>query len=369
MSTARKLRIAFLTFALIVGSATTGGILYLQSQTFGDFVKRLISERSPRKLGIVGDFSHLKLYLFPPGVGVVNPRIRIERENVSRLPIDGEIEAGELRVGFAPIQMLSGTLHVSEVEVRSGKVKALIHSQVWSERGRKSAGGKLDWQDLFQLQIDGFRFVDTKLDVQFEMPDRENSLLGADLVVTDLALGRGKVGGKDGIVSRAEVNSIRVQTPEGWKPLPVREAVSLKWSLGLNDSGLEIDPFSAELAGVRLEMKGRVDGNLLDPASTPKLQAKVRAEADLSTFFLSNLGAKDWSGELRITSSLQAQLKDFMKTLKANFELEGRGIQWRRMRADQVSASGALDLANHRIELGHFEALDANGPGGGGDSG
>ncbi len=355
-----------MSFALIVGSATTGGILYLQSQSFGDFVKRLISERSPRKLGIVGDFSHLKLYLFPPGVGVVNPRIRIEKENVSRLPVDGEIEAGELRVGFAPIQMLSGTLHVSEVEVRSGKVKALIHSQVWKGKSRKASGGKLDWQDLFQLQIDGFRFVDTKLDVEFEMPDHENALLGAELVVKDLSLGRGKVGGRDGIVSRAEVNSIRVQAPSGWKPLPVREAVSLKWNLGLNDAGLELEPFSAELPGVRLEVTGRVDGNLLDPSATPKVQAKVRAEADLSTFFLSNLGAKDWTGELRITSSVQAQLSDFMKTLKAGFELEGRGIQWRRMRADQVSAKGTVDLANHRIELDHFEALDANGSGGGG---
>ncbi len=366
MSTVRKLRIAFFSLALIVGTATTGGILYLQSQSFADFVKRLISERSPQKLGIIGDFSHLKLYLFPPGVGVVNPRIRIEKENVSRLPVDGEIEARELRVGFAPIQMLSGTLHVSEVEVRSGKVKALIHSQTWRGKSQKVSGGKLDWQDLFQLQIDGFRFVDTKLDVQFEIPDREKSLFGAELVVTDLSLGRGKVGGKDGIISRAEVNSIRVQSPLGWKPLPVREAVSLKWSLGLNDTGLELEPFSAELPGVRVEVKGRVDGNLLDPLAHPKVQAKVRAEADLSTFFLTNLGAKDWSGELRVTSSVQAQLSDFMKTLKAGFEFEGRGIQWRRMRADQVSAKGTVDLANHRIELDRLEALDANGSGGGG---
>ena len=366
MSTARKLRTAFLTFALIVGTATTGGILYLQSQSFGDFVKRLISERSPRKLGIIGDFSHLKLYLFPPGVGVVNPRIRIEKENVSRLPIDGEIEAGELRVGFAPIQMLSGTLHVSEVQVRSGKVKALIHSEAWKGKSRKGTGGKLEWQDLFQLQIDGFRFVDTKLDVRFQMPDREESVLGAELVVTDLALGRGKVGGKEGIVSRAEVNSIRIHPPAAWKPLPVREAASLKWSLGLNDTGLDLDPFSAELPGVRVELKGRVDGNLLDASATPRVRASVNAEADLSTFFLTNLGAKDWNGELRISSTIQAQLADFMKTLKARFELEGRGIQWRRMRADQVSAGGTLDLAGHRIELDSFEARDATSPGGGG---
>ncbi len=361
MSTARKLRIAFLTFLSLSVSAVGGGLLYLQSESFAGVIKRLISERSPRRLGIIGDFSNLHLYLFPPGVGVVNPKIRIERENVTKAPIEGEIEAGELRVSFAPIQMFSGTLQVSEVEVRDGKVRG--HLSALSTKSKPSGEpAKLNWQDLFRLQIDAVRFVRTELHFKLALPGPGAGELGADLVVKDLSLGKGKVGGKPGLVSSAEVQSLKVDPPAGMKSLPVREAASVRWNLGLNDEGLLLEPFSADLAGVKIDLKGKIEGNLLERKSDPRLRADLAAEADLATFFLSNLKAPDWNGEVRVRGKLEGPLFALEESAKGRFEIEGRGVQWKRVRADRLSAEGHLDLGIRRLELSRFEAEDAQSP-------
>src|SRR5689334_5673122 len=116
----KRLKFAFWILAGVMALAAVGGVMYLESARFANTVKKLISDRSPEQLGIVGDFSNLKLYFFPPGIGVANPKIHIRRENISKLPIEGDIEAKELRIRFAPFQMLSGTLEVSKVEVTSG---------------------------------------------------------------------------------------------------------------------------------------------------------------------------------------------------------------------------------------------------------
>lgn len=357
MSTQKKLRTAFFILASVIVTATSAGLLYLQSESFGQVVKRLISERSPRKLGIIGDFSHLNLYLFPPGVGVVDPRIRVERENVSHLPLEGQIEAKELRVSFAPIQMFSGTLRVSEVEVRSGKVEGRILPVTRKGKGSDKPV-RLDWQDLFQLRIDGFRFIDTRLDLALTLPGSAGQELGAELKVKDLSLGKGVVGGREGVVSMGEVESLRLRPPPEWKSFPVREAASLSWRVGINDTGLDLAPFAAVASGVRIELKGRIEGNLLDPDSAPKIVAEARADADLATFLNAHLGMKEGIGEVRVEATIQAALRDFMKTLKARYRLEGRGIAWRKVHAEQVSSKGVIDLGTKHLELSQLEIID-----------
>ena len=96
----KKFKIAFGIFFGLVSVTAAGGVLFLESPYFGSIVKKLIFERAPKTMGIEGDFSNIKLYFFPPGIGFVNPKVQIRKENISKVPIEASIEAEELRLHF-----------------------------------------------------------------------------------------------------------------------------------------------------------------------------------------------------------------------------------------------------------------------------
>ncbi|NDG84341.1 MAG: hypothetical protein EBX52_04790 [Proteobacteria bacterium] len=240
-----KVRIALFSLLALSSLTIGGGVLYLESESFGSAAKRMISERSPRKLGVVGDFSHLKIYFFPPGIGIENPKIRVERENVANLPVEGEIEAKELRANFAPIQMFTGVLKVDELEVSGGAVQGRVFSEIFKPQPashRTAPRERLSWQDLFKLQINGVRFIDTYLNLTTALPG--GSELGTEFVVKELSLQKGKVEDRDGILSSAIVRAVRLDLPESMKKLPFHEANQLQWDLRFNDRGLELNPFT-----------------------------------------------------------------------------------------------------------------------------
>ncbi len=359
-----RLKIALLSFVAVTVTSVGGGVLYLESESFGRSVKRLISARSPQKLGVIGDFSHLKIYFFPPGIGIANPKIHIEKENIANLPVEGDVEAKELRAGFAPFQMFSGVLRVEELEVNGGAVQGRIFSQIFrSDPKPKKIGTRLDWKDLFQLQINGIHFVDTYLNVVSELPGAGNPEFGTEFVVKDLQLAKGRVGERDGILSSGIVRAVRINPPASLRQFPFKEANQLQWSVEFTDQGLRLNPFTLDISGLHLDVKGQISGNLLDPGARPKLEAAAALTGDLGTFFLTNRNDPLWSGEIDAKGSVTADLQDPIATLEAKFKLDGHGISRDQIRASSVRAEGELDVSNKRVRLESFEAEDESAKG------
>lgn len=353
-----RLRIAFLTFFALSVVTIGGGILYLESQSFGSVVKRMISERSPQKLGVIGDFSHLKVYFFPPGLGIANPKIRIERKNVANIPVEGEIEAKELKATFAPIQMFSGLLRVDELEVNGGAVQGRVFQEIFKGAPKvvSPRPSRLNWEDLFQLQINGVHFVDTYLNVVTEFPGQKKKDLGTELVVKDLRLQKGMIDGRSGISSQAQVRAVRLNLPEQWKALPLREANQLQWNLEFSDQGLRLDPLVLDVSGIHLVVKGRVAGNLLDEQEEHSLSAELALNSDLGAFFLANSNDARWAGSMDIQAKVEAALKDLPGTLRASWTLKGRDFKFERVTASKVEAEGEVDLARNHLKVKQFEA-------------
>ncbi|MBS1959655.1 MAG: translocation/assembly module TamB domain-containing protein [Bdellovibrionales bacterium] len=360
----RRLKTAFLILTGIIAGTVIGGVLYLESERFASVVKRLISQRSPEQLGIVGDFSNLKLYFFPPGVGVANPKIHINKENVSKLPIEGDIEAKELRIRFAPIQMLSGTLVVSKVEVNSGAVQGHVFAEAFKQQKKapKPKTEKFTWQDLIQLQINGFHFEDTYLSVEVELPQNDHPLASAEFVVKNLDLEKTSIDGKTAIVSTASVNAVKVEVPDDVMKLPIKEAHQLQWGLQLTDEGLKLEPFDADLAGIHVKLDGLVTGNIFDPKSDLKLSADSQIESDLGTFFGSNLNDENWGGNVLVNAKVEGKLSDLAHSLKASYSMHGKDIEWKSVHASKLDGAGTLDLARGRIELQNFDIEDQANP-------
>ena len=357
----KKLKIAFLSFLTIALGGLISGVVYLESGSFAGSVKRMISARSPEQFGIVGDFSNLKLYFFPPGIGIANPKIHIAKENITKIPVQAQVEAKELRVSFAPIQMFSGVLQVSEVSVQGGAIQGKLYAEAFKPKAvSKKTDSKLNWQDLFQLQIDGFKFEDTYLNLTVELPGKENEELGSELVVKELTLKKQRVQGRDGLVSSAVVNAVRLIPPKNWKPLPIKEANQLQWNLEFTDQGLKLDPFIADLSGIHLKLKGQITGNLLNEGSDPSLQAEIEANSDLGTFFLANLNDENWNGTIELKSQVQAKLKNIEQTLKGDFSLKGNGVEWKKVKTDRISGEGSLDLREQKLTLKNLEVFEDN---------
>lgn len=343
-------------------SAAFAGVQYLESEKFAGFVKKLLSDRSPQRLGVSGDFSNLRLYFFPPGVGIENPKIKVEKDNVSKIPLEGDIEAKELRVRFAPIQMLSGTIEVSLIEVNSGAVQGKMYSDAFRKNAPKEDAPKtaLSWKDLLELRIQGVQFEDTYLNVQVELPQPKRPWASAEFVVKKLRLEREKKGKTATLVSSAWVNAVKLDLPPSVVDLPIRDAHQLKWSFRLTDEGLNLEPFEADLAGIHLEVNGKIFGDILQPEGDLKIQAKSLVQADLNTFFNSNFSEDHWRGDARVEADVSGKLSDLTHTLKAQYRISGTGLRWKDVQVEQMSGSGSLDLGRRRIELKEFDLADAD---------
>ena len=354
----QRLKIAFLTFFGIAALGILWGVGYLESATFADSIKQMISERSPQKLGIVGDFSNLKLHLLPPAIGVENPKIRVERENISKLAIEGTIEAKEMRVSFAPIQMLSGTLQISEVAVIGGAVEGKIGADTFKVTKKPKASiSKLSWKDLFQLQINGVRFEDTYLNVQTEIPQAGGTTkwMNSELVVKHLDVSKSAKGNKALFTSSALVNAVRVDFPQKWINLPIPEANQLQWSLELSDEGLKLLPFTAEFQGTTLSLVGKITGNVLEGGQDLQLSGEAELDSELSNF-------DDWGGEAQAKAKFSAALADFRHTFKGTYDVKGRELSWKNMHASTLTASGAVDLAHQKVEVKNLAMTDESDP-------
>lgn len=361
MKETKKLKLAFLIFASVSLVGLISGVAYLESGNFAELVKRMIGARAPEQLGVVGDFSNLKLYFFPPGIGVANPKITVARENISKIPMSLQIEAKELRVNFAPIQMFSGVLQVSELSVQGGAVQGTVFSDAFKVKASpKNSATKLNWKDLFRLQINGFHLEDTYLNLNIELPSEGKEIFGSELVVKELSVKKTRVQGRDGFVSLATVNAVKLTPPVQWKSLPIKEANQLQWNLELTDQGLKLDPFVADLSGIRLKLVGLIAGNLLDENSDPSIQAEVDANTDLGTFFLANLNDQNWDGEIEVKAKIQAKLRKLKETLKGDFTVQGKDFAWKKVKASRMTGEGTIDLKDQKISLKELELVEEN---------
>jgi translocation and assembly module TamB len=359
----KRLKTAFWILAGVIASTAYAGVVYLESGRFARLVKQLISERSPERLGVVGDFSNLKLYFFPPGIGVENPKIKIQKENVLQFPIDGDVEAKELRVRFAPIQMLSGTIEVSRIEVSSGAVQGLIHEEALrpQPKSKKKKSGGLSWQDVFELQVKGVLLEDTYLNITVNLPQEKRSQASAELVVKSLEIDKSQEGKKSAIVSRGLVNAVKIDVPRSILDIPVKDAHQVEWNFILNEDGLNLMPLEAELAGIHVRVEGQISGDLLGSGDL-NLKAKSVLKSDLGTFFSSNLGNDDWGGSVQILAQVEAKLSDIAHTLRAQYEVDGSQLAWGEVRVSQLRGQGNLDLARERIELKRVDLEDQRSP-------
>ena len=355
----KKLKYAFLTFIAIAGFGVASGIYYLQSESFANAVKQMISERSHQNLGMVGDFSNLQLYFFPPGIGLISPSIKISKENILQIPIDGQLDAKELRVNFAPIQMFSGMLQVSEIQVNGGAILGKFFADFIKSKSKKNnTHSKLSWHDLFGIQINGFKLTDTYLNLVTILPNANHEQLTTEFVVKTWSVEKNRALGQEAFVSNGIVNAVQVALPPSLKHIQLHEANQLQWNAELTDKGLKLNSFVADLSGTRVQGQGMIDGDILDENSDPIIEAQADLHSDLGIFFLSGFNDDRWRGELDAKTKILAKFRDPIHTLKAQFKISGKNFFWKDISVSKFEGEGSIDPKLQRLMIKSLELQD-----------
>ncbi len=167
----------FLIFAAVVFSLVGGSVLFLQSRTFAGMVRGFLSETVPAELGVSLEFTDFQLRLFPPGVSVRNPEVRLDEKNVLQLPQSSLLKASRLDLQFRPFQVLSGRIRVEQLR--------LVEADVSLDLRKAPVGGSmgLRWKELIEVRVQSVALEHSR--VRLVLPD---SLPQLDLSVDSAAL-------------------------------------------------------------------------------------------------------------------------------------------------------------------------------------
>jgi hypothetical protein len=326
--------------ALLIGSAT----VYIQSAAFASQLKRILAKYVPKNLGIVADFTNLSIQVFPPGVGIVNPRIEVADKNAANAPPGTKIEAERMELSFRPLQILSGRVSIHEVKIINGKVKtSLIASQA---EVKKHRGIGLSWQDLFEIQTERVTLENTAVDL--DLPSlKSHSHFNAKAVEIE------KITEKSDTFYDVSVHlgELSAETPPSF-PYP-KTLDSLRVAARLGAGGIEIREFELVREGTQAVASGRVTGDLLRGTGL-KADLALKLQGDLGRmldFLVKHPGDREAEantdpsklpqGHVSFDGHAQMELDRVPETLSASGVLKGESVVYRNYRIDRAEIEGS----------------------------
>lgn len=320
---------AFILFILVI-SLLVGSILtYLQSTSFARLTKNFIAQRLPSNLGIEGDFSELALKLFPPGVSIVKPTLKVSGKNPLNLPTGASIDALRIDLTFRPFQMFSGNIRIHNVIILDGNI-FLPLDQAKKEPPKKAPKTLgVQWDELFQIHAEGVTLENTRLKLQVDTPQINAQVLAKYFRLAQWA-------GKTGLGYELELDLSEIQghLPKEWSLPP--QIDQLRGHLRLNALGSQIEELTLRTAASELKVRGTIQGNLLHP-NTLLADFKIEAQGDLQRTTSPWLSQKAPQGEYRFHGKLQANLERFLQTLHSSGELLIKKPCYQQWTADELT--------------------------------
>lgn len=322
--------IFFAVVALLIGSAA----IYIQSAAFANQLKRVLAKYVPRNLGISADFSNLSIQVFPPGVGIVNPRIDALEKNAANLPPGTHIEAERMALTFRPVQILSGRISIHEVRIQNGKIRTTLIPAPVEQKKKRSM--RLSWQDLFEVQAEKVALENTS--VELELPSMKSRVkFNAKNVEVE------KVVDKDTFYDvLVHLGELEAETPPNF-PYP-KTIDSLRLVARVGSGGLSIKEFELVRDGTQAVANGEVTGDVLRGTQL-KADVALRLNGDLARMFDFLTKGKSGSdlpqGHIGFDGRAKMELDRIPETLSASGTLKGENLSYHHYRFDQAEVEGS----------------------------
>jgi hypothetical protein len=323
---------------ILIGSAT----VYIQSAAFANQLKKILAKYVPKNLGITADFSNLAIQVFPPGVGIVNPRIEVADKNVANAPPGTKIEAERMELAFRPLQILSGRVSIHEVKIINGKVKTSLVAAPSETKKRRSVG--ISWQDLFEIQAESISLENTAVDL--DLPTlKSHTHFNAKAIEID------KVTEKSNTFYDVSVRltELSAETPPNFPYPKTLDSLSVEARLG--DRGVDIRQFELVRDGTQATANGKLTGDLLRGAGL-KADLSLKLQGDLGRMldFITkhptkgedvSVSSRLPQGHVSFEGKAQMELDRVPETLAASGILKGETIVYRNYRMDKVEVEGS----------------------------
>lgn len=354
----RRIKIAGAVFFVSVTALVLGALAYLQSEHFASVVKRLISDRAPTQLGVNGDFSTIKLHYFPPGIGVLNPKVRVSPDNVASIPVEANIDAEEVWLTFAPLQMLSGTLTIDNIVIREGGVVARLNKDaIQPKRSKRKKQSSFSFRELFDVEVERVTLLNTSLSL--------STLEAESKPIASGVVGRLEVTKRNSNVPAflldAELQAVQLPLHQWIPKLQDLMVYRTTFNAEFSEEGLDSRNFEVVLQGLTVGGSAKISGNLLDTAANPDLDFQIKAQADLDL-------ASDYFrlpgvfGNVSAAVEGRAKLFSVESTLVAKAMLNGESLEYQGIKANHLEASALLDLMKQELREIQVSAADAENP-------
>ncbi len=321
--------IFFGVVAILIASAA----FYIQSAAFANQLKRVMAKYVPRNLGVSADFTHLSIRLFPPGLGVVNPRIDAAEGNSANIPPNTKIEAERMDLSFRPLQILSGRVSLHEVRIVNGKVTTSIIPLM--SKKKKTLG--LSWDDLFDIQTERVVLENTSVDLDLPTLKSHTNFNAKSVEIEKNSDQNGTF--YDVLVHLGE---LEVAAPDGF-PYPTT-VDSLRVAARVAAAGVELREFELVREGTQAVASGTVTGDLLLGKGL-KADLELRLQGDLGRMldFLAK-GKNRVSlpqGHIAFDGRAKMHLDRVPETLSASGTLKAENLHYRAYTFDRVEIEGS----------------------------
>ncbi len=371
----------FFIFVSIVGLLIAGAIIFIQSPQFASLVKQVLAKNIRGDVGIEGDFSELEVGLFPPGLSMRNPRVKLKERNIAGLPPGSEISAERIDFVFKPVQMFSGNIRVNEVSIVNGDVKLLLKIPDASKKAKKGFKPDFHWDELFQVHAEAVSVKNTRFHIE-TAPRAGSRPFKADFMAESLRLGQWSGKGGLGYQFDIALNAVKLDLGQDDKDKQLTIPSSMDRLIArarINASAFNIDALEFSSPGVELIAQGGIQGNLLETKGLMfegEATIKTQVARVIEVMFLDPKRRPAMDGAITFSGKVKTDPQRALDTLHIQGKIDGKDLRFEKWATDSASADlewkatsrteGELSVSKAVIQSREIQRKAGNQPGSGG---
>ncbi len=312
----------FWIFISLVALSATAVVIYIQSESFANIVKREIQKTVSRDLGIDLNFDRVRIGILPPSISLQKVNLQVRSpSNALGLSTDTVFEAERLGFSFRMIQSFSRGISVNKVFLSEGNVRILVPRSKSGDKQEKISDLihrpiQIRIEDRFFISIRQLEIRNTKAEVYWHGKNGLDSVLVENIAYLAVTPSSENTN----IVTNLE------KTRLGIDGIDERFA-AIKFNSDVKKREVEISTIDLQRKSAVVHGSGKLVGSLDDFGSMkPELSLILRSPmAEISDFekSLQELGG-DLKGDIKISGSV-SKPEILGRVTVENFEFQ----QWR----------------------------------------
>lgn len=340
-------KIFWIFISLVVLSATAV-IIYIQSESFANIVKKEIQKTVSRDLGIELNFDRVRIGILPPSISLQKVNVQVRSpSNALGLSTDTIFEADRVGFSFRMIQSFSRGISVNKVFLSDGNVRLLIPRSKSSQKQEKISDLihrpiQIKIEDRFVVSIRQLEIRNTKAEIFWHGKN------GLDSVAVEKISYLAVTPSVDTTNVVTNLENIRI----GIDSVDERFA-TIKFNTDIKKREIEFSTLDLQRRNAVVHGAGRLIGTLDEVENLkPELNLILRSPmAELSDFEKS-LGEidGDLKGDLKIGGSV-SKVEVFGRVTIENFEYQSWKLDGISIEA-KYSVGGVLEVVKIQANSG-----------------